>query len=265
MTFPQVTRPGDVTDPHRVGHTQVNLVNPYVRADERYRAARPPYPASAVAAVLAAREAAGDGRIADVGAGTGLMTLPLVAAGAEVVAIEPAEAMSTHLRTQAPDLPVLAATAEATTLADASCAVVCYAQSWHWVDPAAASAEAARILTPSGRICVVATQLDVRVGWVKRLTRIMRSGDVYRPDRPPRFGPAFDRPRLQVIAWSQRLTPAEIALVGQTRSSYLRASEAGRAHMRRNLEWYLHDFLAVPPDAHLELPQTTLVWTAARA
>lgn len=256
--------PGEVTDPLGVGAGQADLTNPYERADERYRLARAPYPAAAVDEVWAHARAAGGRRVVDIGAGTGLMTIPLRERGADVTAVEPAPAMAAQLLAQADDVTLVAATGEDTTLPSGCADLVVYAQSWHWLDPERAGAEAARLLGETGRVCVVVNQMDVRVGWVKRLTRIMRSGDVARPDRPPRLGPAFGPTRLRLYPFTRRLTPTEIALIGQTRSSYLRASPAGRAHMRANLEWYLSDLLAVGAHQRLEIPSVTFVWSAQK-
>ncbi|WP_217565570.1 methyltransferase domain-containing protein, partial [Micrococcus sp. GbtcB5] len=61
-------------------------------------------------------------------------------------------------------------TAEATGLPAASADAVVAAQAWHWMDPGAASAEAARVLRPGGRLAAVWNQLDTAVPWVHRLT-----------------------------------------------------------------------------------------------
>ncbi|WP_227712807.1 class I SAM-dependent methyltransferase [Nanchangia anserum] len=262
MRHPLPPGPGDVTDPLGLGAGQASLDNPYERADSRYHVARPPYPDRAVDFVYSQARTAGGNRIVDIGAGTGLMSAPLSARGAQVTPVEPAEAMVAQLRRTCPELTPVVARGEETGLPSGCADLVVYAQSWHWLDPTQAAAEAARLLTPSGRVCVVFNQLDTRIGWVKRLTRIMRSGDIHTPDRPPRLGPRFTRPTLDLVAFSQRLTPDQIGLIGQTRSSYLRASDAGRAHMRANLDWYLHDFLAIPADLAIDLPSLTLVWSA---
>ncbi|MBR7551496.1 SAM-dependent methyltransferase, partial [Mycobacterium tuberculosis] len=55
----------------------------------------------------------------------------------------------------------------------------------HWFDEAAAAIEIGRILRPGGRLLILINQLDVRVDWVLRLSRIMHAGDVYRPAYVP--------------------------------------------------------------------------------
>lgn len=141
---------------------------------------------------------------------------------------------------------------------------VVFAQSWHWVDESLAGPEAARILTSNGVLAAVWNQMDVSLPWIHRLTRIMRSGDVHRTDRPPRFGESFNTPSYILIPWVDRMTPEGIMELGTTRSSYLRQNEAGRARMQSNLAWYLYEHLGYAPGEVVDIPYTTLVWTAER-
>jgi len=200
---------------------------PFVGEGGAYDAVRPAYPDEAVAALLesararggrtgdidpaAGDTAAGDPadspsvedasivpapavpassaplRVADIGAGTGKMSELLACAGAVVDAVEPSEAM----RAQASSIPGVTwhgGVAEDTGLSDGAFDIVVVAQSWHWGDSELAGREAARILTPGGTLGIVWNQMDVSIPWVHRLTRIMRSGDVHRPDRPPTPG-----------------------------------------------------------------------------
>ena len=99
--------------------------------------------------------------------------------------------------------------------------------------------------------------------WVHRLTRIMRSGDVHRPENPPVFGEAFETPRLALVPWTDRMTPEALLELGTTRSSYLRQDRAGRERMQANLRWYLYEHLGHAPGEPVEIPYTTLVWTAS--
>ncbi|MCF2706326.1 class I SAM-dependent methyltransferase [Arcanobacterium haemolyticum] len=240
--------------------------------------------------------------IADIGAGTGKMTAMLAASGACVTAVEPSETMRRQFATamtgsgfvvdeirgdergvdcsatgagRAPTrggmnddgepavIRLVQGSAEETHLATHAYDVAVFAQSWHWVDADRAADEATRILAPGGVIAAVWNQMDVTVPWVHRLSRIMRSGDVHRPDRPPRFGENFEEPHLDLMTWEQNLTPARIMELGTTRSSYLRQNAAGRARMQGNLQWYLYDHLGFEPSTDVAIPYTTLVWTAA--
>lgn len=119
-----------------------------------YRA-RPPYPESLVDRLS---ELAGPGRpVVDLGAGTGLLAVPLARRGHPVHAVEPAEAMRAECIREAAGLPVevVAATAEATRLPALEAGLVLLADAVHWVRPDRAGAEAARLLAPEGVAAVV--------------------------------------------------------------------------------------------------------------
>ncbi len=244
--------------------------NPFDAATTSYSRVRPGYPAEALNLLLAAPS--GAVRVsADVGAGTGKMTLQLLERGLDVRVVEPAEAMRAQLaracdeaghRVDGERLDVLATTGEETGLESESVDLVVYAQSWHWLDPERAGDEAARILRPGGAVGAVWNQMDVTVPWVHRLTRIMRSGDVHRVDDPPRFGEHFEEPTLVAVAWEDRVTPEALMELGTTRSSYLRSDLANREHMQANLRWYLFEELGFTPGREVTVPYSTLVWTA---
>lgn len=252
------------------------LVNPFDSAvDDKaaleYEDVRPGYPAEAFAAVLAdlrphcAKEALS---AADVGAGTGRFTEGLIARNVRTFAVEPSTVMRRVLSTrpwaQTPLLSVVEGTGEETGLPEGCVDLVVWAQCSHWLDVPRASAEAARILRPGGRLSLVANQLAVDVPWVHRLSRIMRSGDVVRRDRTPDLGPAFGVPTLAEIPWAQPLTVEECLQLGRTRSSYLAATGERREKMQENLRWYLLDHLGLDPLVPFDLPYVTLVWSASR-
>lgn len=247
-------------------------VNPFVGEGGAYDSVRPAYPDEAVAALVdAARCARGvdalgrDGllRAADIGAGTGKMSELLARSGLFVDAVEPSEAM----RAQASPIEGVTwhdGVAEETGLPNDVYDIVVFAQSWHWMDPERAGLEAARILAPGGALAIVWNQMAVSIPWVHRLTRIMRSGDVHRPDRPPTPGGGFAPMTLTQVAWEDRMTPEEILTLGTTRSSYIRSSEAGRARMQENLRWYLYEHLGYAPGEQVTIPYATLVWLTHR-
>ncbi|WP_258934881.1 class I SAM-dependent methyltransferase [Nesterenkonia pannonica] len=88
----------------------------------------------------------------DLGAGTGILSRQLLAAGARVTAVEPSVSMTAVMAQRAGTWPltVVNAPAEETGLVGASFDVVAAAQAWHWFDPLRAQQEAARLLRPGG-------------------------------------------------------------------------------------------------------------------
>lgn len=134
-----------------------------------YDRARPEYPIEAVQWLLPD----GPRQVADVGAGTGKLTAVLQAAGHEVTAVDPDEKMLAALTARYPGTPTLVGTGESLPLPDGSVDAVTFGQAWHWVDPALASAEAARVLRPGGVLALLWNIRDETVPWVKELGEVM--------------------------------------------------------------------------------------------
>jgi SAM-dependent methyltransferase len=121
---------------------------------------RPGYPEPLVARLLSL--AGGPGaRVADLGAGTGLLAVPLARAGARVDAVEPARAMLERLCAAAVGLPVapVHAPAEESGLDGGAFDLVLLADALQWVDPERAGREVARLLAPGGALAVVTPRL----------------------------------------------------------------------------------------------------------
>ena len=244
-----------------------------------YDALRPRYPEPAVTQILRLAgapqrtdppPAAQSPRIVDLGAGTGILSRQLLARGAHVQAVEPSEAMTEVLAqsvreqlNQRSGLGITRAPAEQTGLDAASADVVVAAQAWHWFDAQAVQQEVRRLLVPGGHLGLIWNYLDTSDETVHRLTRIMRAGDVYRPDWKPAletelFGPV----QTTQHRWSRRLNVAEIFRYATTLSSWLSASEKDRARRRGNLEDYLLDERGLGEQDVLELPMITVLHTA---
>lgn len=99
-----------------------------------YAGARPPYPPGVYEA-LRHSGVIGEGvRVLEVGAGAGLATRELVAAGCEVVALEPGERLARLLRQEVPAARVLVAPLEDSVLEDGGFDSVVAATALHWVD-----------------------------------------------------------------------------------------------------------------------------------
>ncbi len=121
--------------------------------------ARPGYPEALWRRLL--EIAGGPGPIvADMGAGTGHLALPLAAGGARVFAVEPARAMLRALEARrTPAVVPVHAAAERTGLAGGRCDLVLVADALQWMNAEQAGREAARILRPGGALAVVEARL----------------------------------------------------------------------------------------------------------
>ena len=115
-----------------------------------YAASRPSYPASAIDYILSL--APKNAVFADIGAGTGKLTELIAQREVEVFAVEPNGDMLEQLTKTCEDFPnvkIVSAPAEATTLADNSVDVITVAQALHWFEPADFIAECKRIGKPN--------------------------------------------------------------------------------------------------------------------
>jgi SAM-dependent methyltransferase len=134
-----------------------------------YAALRPGYPPDAVAFLTGTSPR----RVLDLGAGTGLLAEVLVAAGHDVVAVDPAPEMLAELTVRLPGVDVLVAGAEALPLADGSVDVVVVGQAAHWFDPVTAAGEMRRVLRPGGGVGLLWNVQDDRTAWVAELSARM--------------------------------------------------------------------------------------------
>ncbi|MEU4424886.1 methyltransferase domain-containing protein [Actinoplanes sp. NPDC024001] len=149
-----------------------------------YARHRPDY---AQAAARWALEPAPGPRVLDLGAGTGKLTATLLAAGADVTAVEPDPAMLTELRRTHPGIPAHPGSAETIPLPDASVDAVLAGNALHWFDMTTAGPEITRVLAPGGVLAGLWNTLDDSVDWVAALTEIS--------------GPAVIGPRDTPAAW----------------------------------------------------------------
>ena len=174
-----------------------------------YERGRPSYPPQAIDWLLPG----GAAHVLDLGAGTGKLTRQLCGRGLKVTAVEPSEGMREQLRQVVPGVAVLAGTAERIPLPAGSVDAVLVAQAWHWVDPAAAVPEVARVLAPGGWLGLLWNVRDEREDWVAQLGAIIRARrqgpDSSDPDsgavsEGPPVGPPFRPVERRDVEWVHR-------------------------------------------------------------
>ncbi|NIH84179.1 class I SAM-dependent methyltransferase [Amycolatopsis granulosa] len=118
---------------------------------DRYDRARPPYPRELIDRVVAGAP----GRVfLNVGCGTGIEARQFQAAGCRVLGVEPDPRMADFARRGGVEVEV--STFEDWNPAGRVFDAVVAGQSWHWVDPVAGPATAARVLRPGGLLAVFA-------------------------------------------------------------------------------------------------------------
>jgi ubiquinone/menaquinone biosynthesis C-methylase UbiE len=125
---------------------------------EDYVAYRPSYPAGVVEFLRDELGATRGAMVADVGAGTGILSGLLLKEGCVVVGVEPNDKMrnaAEALLGQHQNFWCVKGTAEATTIESASIDLVTAAQAFHWFDAERSRAEFHRILKPTGQVALL--------------------------------------------------------------------------------------------------------------
>ncbi|MGO4103220.1 class I SAM-dependent methyltransferase [Leifsonia sp. YAF41] len=224
---------------------------------DAYDAHRPSYPRETVAWLLG-----NAGEVADIGAGTGKLTGLLVELGARVVAVDPSADMLRVLRAHFPTAQAIEGVGERIPLPASSVDLVTYAQAWHWVDVAAASAEVRRVLRPGGRLALVWNSRDESVPWANELSRAMNPGQHAAGAFAPVLGEDWALIDQRVDRWMQETTRDGIRNLVTTRSYYLVAGDAEKAAILRRVEAVL-DAHAETREDPIQLPYLTETWIAA--
>ncbi len=168
-----------------------------------YDAGRPRYDASVARELISRLELAQGAPVLELGAGTGQLSEALLAAGLDLLAVEPLGPTRELLAAAIGPERVREGRAESIPLADASVDAVFAADSFHWFDEAPAMAEIKRVLRPRGGVAILRMLPQIEEAWARELGEILMEG---RPEHPafggrgaaaaleedPAFGPVAD-------------------------------------------------------------------------
>jgi SAM-dependent methyltransferase len=227
---------------------------------EAYDLYRPTYAAQAVVWALGS----GSSLIADLGAGTGILSRLVRQLGHEVVAIEPDEPMRARLVQVSPGFWAVGGLAEAIPLADASVDAVIAGQAYHWFDRSRAHPDIARVIRPGGTFAAMWNDPDPAVPWTVRLSEIIDGPAGYHRERPAAdFGNRFGVVEVGEFRHEMWVTPEHLVAMAKTRSPYLVADERGRRDLVTAIRALLREF-ALADREHLAMPHLTRVNRAVR-
>jgi SAM-dependent methyltransferase len=231
-----------------------------------YAAERPEYPDAAIRWALAAVRDRSPLRVLDLAAGTGKLTQGLLRTGAEVVAVEPDQAMLAELHRLLPHVPALAGTAERIPLSDGAVDAILVGQAMHWFDLDRAMPEMARVLAPGGVLAGLWNTDDVgRAPWIEEFRQVTGIGiaqtDGHGELEPTTGFPAFEQRSFQHF---QRRTAESLVATLATHSRVLVKPAGEREEFMARVLAYLRTNPATA-NGEFDLPLATLTIRAVRA
>lgn len=141
--------PERVRPPEQHPHRLREVAESFGSDAERYDRSRPRYPGAVIDRIVAAAPGLD---VLDVGCGTGIAARQFQAAGARVLGVDVDVRMAELARQRG--LEVEVAAFERWDPAGRMFDAVVAGQTWHWVDPVAGAAAAARVLRPGGHLAL---------------------------------------------------------------------------------------------------------------
>ena len=237
---------------------------------DAYERARPGYPPDAVGWLLDRLQIEPGSRVVDLGAGTGKLTASLVDAGAHVVAVEPVEAMRSHLAGALPGFTIVAGTAEAIPLASGVMDSVVAAQAFHWFDAARSLSEIHRVLAPAGRLGLMWNARDRSKAWVEAMSEIVDAyGDAIRRHETGGWRSAFPAPGFgaleeRVFSNVQRIPPDGIVDRVASTSFIARLPDEERADVLERIRGLVRTHPETRGKDLIDFPHLTRVYWCER-
>ncbi|MFJ9419969.1 class I SAM-dependent methyltransferase [Streptomyces sp. NPDC101227] len=202
--------------------------------------------------------------VADLAAGTGIVTRQLVELGHHCTAVEPDSQMRAYFRQATTGVQILPGSGEDIPLQDSSVDAVVVGEAYHWFDTGRAHPEIARVLKPGGAVVLMWNVKDEGEPWVAALTAILsrydgtEKGEVSDPVLEPMFMPAVRR------LFPHAVTRTLAALINfyRTHSYYITAKASQQVALEREIERLIRSRVCREEHASFEMPYHTLVYRA---
>jgi SAM-dependent methyltransferase len=176
------------------------LATRFAAVADAYERGRPEYAPAAVGAMAAELRLGPNALVLDLAAGTGKLTRALVAAGLDVIAVEPQVELREVLAERVGAHRVIEGVAEAIPLDDGAVDAVTVADGFHWFDQPSALAEIRRVLRPGGGLALLATLPDWSgASWADELGELMEE---MRPAHPYFDGPPWQEAVRAAGGWT---------------------------------------------------------------
>ena len=155
----------------------MNNIEKFSNKSEMYTKYRPAYPKEFLKLLMESLGAYEEAIIADVGAGTGILTKQLADNIKKVYAIEPNNEMRLACKKHCygvKNIAIINGSAEDTTLPDKSVNAITVAQAFHWFDREKTKFEFQRILKPMGKVVLVWNGRDAESDLIKKSYRLFK-------------------------------------------------------------------------------------------
>jgi SAM-dependent methyltransferase len=241
-------------------------------ASRQYDAARPSYPQGIYAILDAQSGGLADKVVGDGGAGTGVVSRQLLERDAIVVAFDPGAGMLRRATERSPGLRAVIAEAGAVPLRSSVLDLLCFGQSWHWVDQRLGVDEAARVLKSGGLWAAwwnhpwadseewfdtFCTQLETRCPGYTRDSR-----NVDWCSQAIAACEQFLSPQRHIVAWNREVTVEDWLVDLSSHSYVIDLDEREAAGLMADVEKLLRRRFK---NGRLAVPYQTRLWTAQRA
>lgn len=161
---------------------------------ENYVRYRPHYPEAIIPCLAQHAGLTKETVVADIGAGTGISSLPFLENGNQVLGVEPNKEMremAEKLLHRFPNFKAIAGTAERTTLPDACADLIVAGQSFHWFSQGDAKLEFRRIGRPGAYVALIWNERELRAGFEQEYEQLLHDFGVdYKAVAHRNIGPA---------------------------------------------------------------------------